>query len=231
MKSKVLAQDDLATALELRSMVCRHIALAAKEAKRCVNDIRLIAISKTQAAPAISALLAVGQRDFGENRVQESQRKWPALREAWPDARLHLVGQLQSNKAADAVALFDAIHAVDRLSLVGALARAMDKSGRRPDCFVQVGMIQDEGQRGGVAATDLPALLAEARAAALPVVGLMTVPPVGLEPAPWFALLTKLADDNGIGRLSMGMSGDYQTAVRLGATDIRVGTALFGQRI
>ncbi len=212
-------------------MVCRHIALAAKEAKRCVNDIRLIAISKTQAAPAISALLAVGQRDFGENRVQESQRKWPALREAWPDARLHLVGQLQSNKAADAVALFDAIHAVDRLSLVGALARAMDKSGRRPDCFVQVGMIQDEGQRGGVAATDLPALLAEARAAALPVVGLMTVPPVGLEPAPWFALLTKLADDNGIGRLSMGMSGDYQTAVRLGATDIRVGTALFGQRI
>nr|MDQ2879632.1 YggS family pyridoxal phosphate-dependent enzyme [Pseudomonadota bacterium] len=174
-------------------------------------------------------LIHAGQRVFGENRVQEAYAKWSTLREETPDAALHLVGQLQSNKAEDAVALFDAIHGVDRASLVAALARAMEKSGRRPACFVQVDL-GDEAQKGGVAVAALPALLTEARAAALPLVGLMTVPPAGLEPAPYFALLAKIARDHGLGGLSMGMSGDYETAVTLGATHVRVGTALFGAR-
>ena len=142
---------------------------------------------------------------------------------------LHLVGQLQSNKADEAVALFDAIHSVDRPSLVAALARAMDKAGRRPACFVQVN-IGDEAQKGGCPVADLPALLAEARAADLPVQGLMCVPPLELEPAPYFALLAKLARDHGLAGLSMGMSGDFETAVTIGATHVRVGTALFGMR-
>jgi pyridoxal phosphate enzyme (YggS family) len=173
-------------------------------------------------------LLAAGQRVFGENRVQEAQAKWPGLREAYPDATLHLVGQLQSNKAADAVALFDAIHSVDRPSLVTALARAMD-GGRRPDCFIQVN-IGEEPQKGGCAIADLPSLLAEARAADLPVAGLMAVPPVGVDAAPYFALLARIARDHGLAGLSMGMSDDLDTAVMLGATQVRVGTALFGAR-
>lgn len=209
--------------------VRERIARAEQLAKRPAGATSLIAVSKTHEAPAIAPLIAAGQRVFGENRVQEAQAKWPALREATPDIELHLVGQLQSNKAADAVALFDAIHAVDRLSLVTALARAMERHDRRPACFVQVD-IGDEPQKGGVAVAELPALLAEARGAELPVVGLMCVPPLELEPAPWFALLAKLADDHGLPGLSMGMSGDYETAVTLGATHVRVGTALFGAR-
>ena len=174
-------------------------------------------------------LLAAGERDFGENRVAEAQAKWPALRERWPDARLHLIGQLQSNKAAEAVALADAIHAVDRPSLVAALAKAMDAQGRRPACFLQVN-IGEEAQQGGCAIADLPALLAEARAADLPVAGLMCLPPAGLEAAPYFALLAKMARDHGLGGLSMGMSDDFETAVMLGATHVRVGSALFGAR-
>lgn len=203
------------------------IARAAKLAGRS-DPIELIAISKTHPAEAIEPLIAAGQRVFGENRVQEAQGKWPALRERYPDIRLALVGQLQSNKAADAVALFDEIHSVDRVSLIAALAKAMD-SGRRPDCFVQVN-IGDEPQKGGCAIADLPGLLAEARAAGLPIVGLMAVPPLEVEPAPYFALLAKLARDNGVAGLSMGMSGDYPTAVTLGATHVRVGSALFGAR-
>jgi pyridoxal phosphate enzyme (YggS family) len=203
------------------------IARAAKLAGRS-DAVELIAISKTHPAEAIEPLIAAGQRVFGENRVQEAQGKWPALRERHPDLRLALVGQLQSNKAADAVALFDEIHSVDRSSLVAALARAM-ASGRRPDCFVQVN-VGDEPQKGGCAIADLPGLLAEARAAGLPVVGLMAVPPLEVEPAPYFALLAKLARDNGLAGLSMGMSGDYPTAVTLGATHVRVGSALFGAR-
>jgi len=206
-----------------------RIARAEQLAKRPAGATTLIAVSKTHAAPQITPLIAAGQRAFGENRVQEAQGKWPALREATPDIELHLVGQLQSNKAEDAVALFDAIHSVDRPSLIAALARAMDRQDRRPACFVQVD-IGDEPQKGGVAVTGLPALLAEARAAELPVVGLMCVPPAGLEAAPWFALLAKLADDHGLPGLSMGMSSDYETAVTLGATHVRVGTALFGER-
>ena len=192
------------------------------------DPVTLIAISKTHDADAIRPLIAAGQRVFGENRVQEAQGKWPALGEETPGIALHLVGQLQSNKAADAVALFDAIHSVDRPSLVTALARAME-SGRRPDCFVQVNIGAEE-QKGGCAIADLPALLAEARAADLPLAGLMAVPPVGVEPAPYFALLAKLARDHGLTGLSMGMSGDYTTAVTLGATHVRVGSALFGAR-
>jgi PLP dependent protein len=161
--------------------------------------------------------------------VQEAQAKWPALREAYPDVRLHLVGQLQSNKAADAVELFDAIHSVDRTSLVDALGKAMAAQGKRPDCFVQVN-IGEEDQKGGVAIAELPALLEQARAAGLPLVGLMAVPPADTEAAPYFALLAKLAKDHGLTRLSMGMSGDYETAALLGATEIRIGTALFGTR-
>jgi len=203
------------------------IARAAKLAGRS-DPIELIAISKTHPSEAIEPLIAAGQRVFGENRVQEAQGKWPALRERHPDLRLALVGQLQSNKAADAVALFDEIHSVDRASLITALAKAME-SGRRPDCFVQVN-IGDEPQKGGCAIADLPGLLVEARAAELPIVGLMAVPPLEVEPAPYFALLAKLARDNNVTGLSMGMSGDYPTAVTLGATHVRVGSALFGAR-
>jgi len=203
------------------------IARAAKLAGRS-DTIELIAISKTHPAEAIEPLIAAGQRVFGENRVQEAQGKWPVLRERHAGLRLALVGQLQSNKAADAVALFDEIHSVDRASLIAALAKAME-SGRRPDCFVQVN-IGYESQKGGCAIADLPALLAEARAAELPIVGLMAVPPLEVEPAPYFALLAKLARDNGVAGLSMGMSSDYPTAVTLGATHVRVGSALFGAR-
>lgn len=193
------------------------------------DAVELIAISKTHAADAIRPLIAAGQRVFGENRVQEAQAKWPALLEETPGLSLHLVGQLQSNKAVDAVALFDAIHSVDRPSLVAAVARAMDTADRRPACFIQVN-IGEEPQKGGCAIADLPALLGEARAAALPVAGLMAVPPLDVEPAPYFALLAKLARDHGLIGLSMGMSGDFPTAVTLGATHVRVGSALFGTR-
>jgi pyridoxal phosphate enzyme (YggS family) len=205
-----------------------RIAAAAALAGRKPEDVALIAVSKTREPPEIEPLLAAGQRVFGENRVQEAQAKWPGLREAYSDVRLHLVGQLQSNKAADAVALFDAIHSVDRSSLVTALARAME-GGRRPDCFVQVN-IGDEPQKGGCAVAGLPALLAEVRAADLPLAGLMAVPPAGTEAAPYFALLAKLARDHGLPGLSMGMSDDLETAVMIGATHVRVGTALFGAR-
>jgi len=205
------------------------IAKAARLAGRAPGEVTLIAVSKTHDAVAIRPLIIAGQRVFGENRVQEAEAKWPALREATPGIALHLIGQLQSNKAAEAVALFDAIHSVDRSSLVAALARAMDKAGRRPDCFVQVN-IGSEPQKGGVAIADLPALLGEARRAGLPVKGLMCIPPADVEPAPYFALLAKLARDEGLAGLSMGMSSDYATAVTLGATHLRVGTALFGSR-
>jgi len=204
-----------------------RIAKAATLAGRRPEDVTLIAVSKTQPAERIEALIAAGQRDFGENRVQEAQAKWPALRARYPEVRLHLIGQLQSNKAEDAVALFDAIHSVDRPSLVAALAGAMEKSGRRPDCFVQVN-IGDEPQKGGCAIAGLPALLEAARD--LPVAGLMCIPPEGVEPAPYFALLARLTRRHGLAGLSMGMSADYESAVMIGATHVRVGTALFGPR-
>lgn len=209
--------------------VHEQIARAARLANRAPESVTLIAISKTHDADAIRPLIAAGQRVFGENRVQEAQAKWPALQAETPDIRLHLVGQLQSNKAEDAVALFDAIHSVDRPSLVTALASAMDKAGKRPACFIQVNIGAEE-QKGGCAVESLPDLLAQARSADLPLAGLMCVPPLDVDAAPYFALLAKLARDHGLEGLSMGMSGDFETAVTIGATHIRVGTALFGAR-
>ncbi|MEO1488355.1 MAG: YggS family pyridoxal phosphate-dependent enzyme [Pseudomonadota bacterium] len=206
-----------------------NIARMCKPARRELEDITLIAVSKTHPAQKIKPLLDIGHRVFGENRVQEAQGKWPGLREAYPDAELHLIGQLQSNKAEEAIALFDVIHSLDRASLLKALAKAMDKAGRRVPCFVQVN-IGDEDQKGGCPISEVPAFLAKVRDADIPLAGLMCLPPAGIEPAPFFALLAKLAKDNGVEGLSMGMSGDYETAVQLGSTHIRVGTALFGPR-
>ncbi|OYY79594.1 MAG: YggS family pyridoxal phosphate enzyme [Sphingomonas sp. 28-62-20] len=210
---------------DIESRFDRAAALAARPA----GSATLIAVSKTQPVEAITPLIDAGQRVFGENRVQEAQAKWPALLEKTSGLALHLIGQLQSNKAEDAVALFDAIHSVDRPSLIAALARAMAKIGKRPACFLQVN-IGDEPQKGGVPTAGLAALVVAARAAELPLAGLMCLPPADLEPAPYFALLAKLARDHGLDGLSMGMSGDFETAVAIGATHVRVGSALFGPR-
>ena len=206
-----------------------NIARMCKPARREPEDVTLIAVSKTHGREAIVPLIGAGQRVFGENRVQEAQGKWPALREAHPGIELHCIGQLQSNKAEEAVALFDYIHALDRPSLLTALARAMDKTGRRVPCFVQVN-IGDEAQKGGCPIAELPAFLAAVRDTDVPLAGLMCIPPADTEAAPFFAYLAKLAADYGLTGLSMGMSGDYETAVMLGATHVRVGTALFGAR-
>ena len=204
-------------------------AAAAKVSGRDAGTIELIAISKTQSVDAITSLLAAGQRSYGENRVQEAQVKWPILKATYADVRLHLVGQLQSNKAAEAVELFDVIHSIDRLSLLTALAKALLDTKRRPDFYVQVN-IGDEPQKGGCPVSDLPILLADASRLGVPIAGLMCIPPEGVEAAPYFALLAKLARDHHLTGLSMGMSADFETAVMLGATSVRVGTALFGAR-
>ena len=217
------------SAATLLAAVEERISHACRLARRERGEVALVAIGKTHPAEAIVPLIEAGQRLFGENRVQEAQTKWPLLRERYPHAELHLVGRLQSNKAEEAVALFDAIHSLDRSSLVAALAKAMDKAGRQVPCFVQVNIGVEE-QKGGVAIPELPALLAQARAAEIPLAGLMCVPPLGIEPAPFFALLDKLARDHGLAGRSMGMSGDFETAIMLGATHVRVGTALFGER-
>lgn len=206
-----------------------RIDQAARIARRKAAEITLIAVSKTHPADSIRPLLDAGQAAFGENRVQEAAEKWPALREEFPQTELHLIGQLQSNKAEDAVALFDCVHSLDRPSLVAALGRAMAKVGKPVPCFVQVNIGAEE-QKGGCALAELPALLAEANAAEVPVIGLMCIPPVQIEPAPFFALLAKLADDHGLSGRSMGMSDDFETAIMLGATHVRVGSALFGAR-
>jgi PLP dependent protein len=221
--------DDANDAAARLAAVRDNIARAARSASRDPAGVELIAVSKTMPPEAVPPLIAAGQASFGENRVQEAAGKWPALRAAAPELRLHLVGQLQSNKAADAVELFDAIHSVDRSSLVEALAKACDAAGKTPQLFAQVN-IGDEPQKGGCAIPELPALLAQARAAGLAIDGLMCVPPFDIEAAPFFALAAKLARDNGLAQLSMGMSADYETAVMLGATHVRVGTALFGAR-
>jgi PLP dependent protein len=206
-----------------------EIAAAAKIARRAAGDIDLIAVSKTRSADEIVPLLAAGHRSFGENRVQEAAAKWPELRAVYPGVRLHLIGQLQSNKADEAVALFDCIHTLDRLSLVTALGKAMRVQDKPIPCFIQVN-IGDEPQKGGCAVADVPALLAAAQDEGIEVIGLMCLPPADIEPAPFFALLAELAARNGLSGLSMGMSGDFATAIMLGATHIRVGTALFGER-
>lgn len=223
--ARAMPTDSHAALDQVNARIARAAALAGRER----GAVTLIAVSKTHPAEAIEPLLAAGQRVFGENRVAEAEAKWPGLREQHPDAELHLIGQLQSNKAVAAVALFDAIHSVDRPSLVTALAQAMERAGRRPACFVQVN-IGDEPQKGGCAVADLPALIEAARAAGLPLAGLMALPPADREPAPYFALLAKLAREAGLAGLSMGMSADLDPAVMCGATHVRVGSALFGAR-
>ena len=182
----------------------------------------LIAITKTRGMDEIQALIADGQRDFGESRVQEAAEKWPALRAAHPDLRLHMIGRLQSNKAGDAAGLFDTIHSLDRPSLLDALARLAVP----PACFVQVN-VGEEDHKGGVAPAELPSFLDLVRATSVPLAGLMAIPPAGLEASPFFALLHKLARRHDVSGLSMGMSADYEQAVMLGATHVRVGSALF----
>ena len=221
------ATNDTPTARLAR--IQSEIAAAAKLAGRASSDITLIAVSKTRSADDIMPLLACGQRVFGENRVQEAADKWPALRAAFPDTELHLIGQLQSNKADEAVMLFDTIHSVDRLSLVKALGKAMRDQNKSVPCFIQVNIGAEE-QKGGVAVSALPDLLASAKEAGVLVAGLMCLPPADIEPAPFFALLAELAARHGLNELSMGMSGDFASAIMLGATHVRVGTALFGAR-
>jgi PLP dependent protein len=206
-----------------------EIASAAKLANRKPENVHLIAVSKTRDVGQIRPLLDAGHRLFGENRVQEAAAKWPELRSEYPDIKLHLIGQLQSNKADEAVAVFDVIHSVDRPSLVAALGKAMHAANRKVPCFIQVN-IGDEEQKGGCAITDLPALISAAQVENIPIEGLMCIPPADVEPAPYFALLAELAARNNLGGLSMGMSSDFAPAIMLGATHVRVGTALFGER-
>jgi len=217
------------TSADRLTAIRSRMQAAAKLARRPGEDIHLIAVSKTRTAQDIEPLILEGHRLFGENRVQEAASKWPALKERHPEVELHLIGQLQSNKAEEAVALFDVIHSVDRLSLVTALGKAMEKLGRAVPCFIQVNIGAEE-QKGGCAVAELPDLLKAAQDAGIPVAGLMCIPPAELEAAPFFALLTELSARHGLAQLSMGMSDDFETAIMLGATHIRVGTALFGER-
>ena len=215
--------SDAATRLaEVRDQVAR----AAKSARRDPKDVTLVAVTKQRSVDDVEQLIAAGVTDFGENRVQEAADKWPALRDRYPGLRLHMIGQLQSNKADEAVELFDVVHSLDRPSLLNALVKAGEKAGRFPEVYVQVNVGAEE-QKGGVAIDDLPAFLDQVRASPLPLAGLMGMPPLDQQPGPYFALLAELARRHDVKGLSMGMSGDYPTAVMLGATAIRVGSALF----
>lgn len=216
----------MSDARERLDRVLGNIAAAARAAGRKEDDITVVAVSKTRSSEEIEALIDAGQRDFGESRVQEAQSKWPEIRARHPHLRLHCIGRLQSNKAADAIALFDVVHSLDRPSLLEALVAAGDKAGRFPPVYVQVN-IGDEPQKGGCPIGQVGALVATVRESPLPLAGLMCIPPLGLEPAPFFALLAKIAREHGAEGLSMGMSADYRAAVMLGATVVRVGTALF----
>jgi PLP dependent protein len=207
-----------------------HIAAAAQEAGRDPAGVTLVAVSKMHGADSVRALLDVGQRVFAENRVQEAQEKYPALKAEYSDLELHLIGPLQTNKARDAVELFDIIQSVDRERLAAALAKEMERLGRRPACYIQVNT-GEEPQKAGIAPGDVDAFVATCRNTyKLPIVGLMCIPPVDEEPALHFALLAKIAARNGLAHLSMGMSADYEIAIRLGATHVRVGSAIFGVR-
>lgn len=207
-----------------------EIAVAAEEAGRKPADVQLIAVSKTFDGPQITPVLEAGQRRFGENRVQEAAGKWPALRQQFADVELHLIGPLQSNKTREAVELFDAIHSIDRPKIARAIAEEMAKQGRKLKLFVQVNT-GEEAQKAGVLPRELPVLLALCRdELGLTIDGLMCIPPVDEEPAIHFAFLAKLAAENDIAGLSMGMSDDFATAVAFGATHVRVGSAIFGGR-
>lgn len=218
-----------ATVATRLAAIRQQIGEAASTVKRDPAAVTLVAVAKTFPAEAVAEALAAGQRHFGENRVQEGMAKYPALREAHPDLVLHLIGPLQTNKVKQAVAHFDVIHTLDRDSLAKELAREFAKSGRRLPCFVQVNT-GEEPQKAGCAPQETDAFITACRALTLPIVGLMCIPPAGEEPAPHFALLNKIARRNGLDQLSMGMSGDFETAVMLGATHVRVGSAIFGGR-
>ncbi len=206
------------------------ISAAAAAASRPPGRVTLIAISKAHPTAAVRPALEAGHRVFGENRVQEAVDKWPALKEEFANAELHLVGSLQSNKAGRAVDLFDTIHTIDRPKLARAVAGEMDKCGRRPQCFIQVNT-GEEPQKGGVLPEDADAFIAKCRDdLGLPVEGLMCIPPLKDEPSLHFALLREIAKRNGLESLSMGMSGDFEEAIRFGATHVRIGTAIFGER-
>jgi len=207
-----------------------RIKAAEKTARRSVGEVQLVAVSKTFDVEDIRPVIAAGQRIFGENRVQESQGKWPVLKEETPDLELHLIGPLQSNKAAEAVALFDVIETIDREKIAAALAQEMTKQSRKVRLYVQVN-IGMEPQKAGIAPKETAAFLRYCREElALEIEGLMCIPPAEDHPGPYFALLRKLAEENGIAKLSMGMSGDFETAVQFGATSVRVGSAIFGAR-
>jgi hypothetical protein len=209
--------------------ILARIEVARKAALHPAPSTRLIAVTKTHDETAIHPALAAGHRVFGESKVQEALRKWPGLKAEFPDIELHMIGPLQTNKVREATLLFDVIHSVDRPKLAHALRAECDKSGRNPAVFVQVN-IGEEPQKAGVAPREAAALIAEVRALRLNLVGLMCVPPFDEAPAPHFALLKKLADEAGLSCLSMGMSDDFETAIRFGATHVRVGTAIFGER-
>jgi hypothetical protein len=212
------------------AVVRAKIEAAARAAGRDPSTVRLVAVSKTFGAEAIEPVVAAGQRAFGENRVQEAKAKWPALRARHPGLELHLIGPLQTNKAADAVALFDWIHTVDRPRIAAALAAEMGRQGRRLRLLVQINT-GEEAQKAGVMPEAAAALVAECRQThGLAIDGLMCIPPVDEEPAVHFAFLAKLAAELGLAELSMGMSGDYEAAVEQGATLVRVGSAIFGAR-
>ena len=219
------------TALESPlAKVRTEIARACAEAKRDPASVTLVAISKTFGVEAIESVIAAGQRVFGENRVQEAKAKWPALKARFPDVALHLVGPLQSNKAKEAVALFDAIHSLDRASLAEALAKEMAKQGRAPTLFVEVNT-GAEPQKSGVLPEETDTFIAACRGRhGLAIAGLMCLPPLDEAPAPHFALAAKIARRNGLRFLSMGMSADFPLAIQFGATHVRVGTAIFGER-
>jgi pyridoxal phosphate enzyme (YggS family) len=216
----------MSSAAQRRRDVLDTIAAAAKLAGRDPSGVSLIAVSKTRGNSDIEALIEAGQSDFGESRVQEALEKWPPVLARHAGLRLHCIGRLQSNKAGDAVRLFDTIHSVDRRSLLDALVKEAEKAGRFPDVYVQVN-IGEEPQKGGCAIAEVGALADAVRSSPLEFAGLMCIPPLGLEPSPFFALLAKIAREQEAAGLSMGMSADYSAAVKLGATAVRVGTALF----
>src|SRR5438270_5735916 len=216
----------MSSAADRRQHILDAIASAAKLARRDPADVQLIAVSKGRPVEEIEPLIDAGHRDFGESRVQEAQGKWANLLARYPDVRLHGIGRLQSNKAVEAIQLFDVIHALDRQSLLDALVKEGERTGRCPSVYVQVN-IGDEEQKGGCAIAETGELIAAVRDSPLPLAGLMCIPPLGLEPAPYFALLAKLARQHDVTGLSMGMSADCKAAVMLGATAVRVGTALF----
>jgi pyridoxal phosphate enzyme (YggS family) len=216
----------MSSAADRRQHILDGVASAAKLARRDPADVQLIAVSKGRSAGEIEPLIAAGQRDFGESRVQEAFAKWPPLLARYPHVRLHAIGRLQSNKAAEALQLFSVIHALDRQSLVDALVKEADKARRYPSVYIQVNVGEEE-QKGGCAIGETGALVDAIRASPLPLAGLMCIPPLALEPSPYFALLAKLGRRYDVMAFSMGMSADYKEAVMLGATAVRVGTALF----